>query len=828
MAQVPPPPPPGLYSEPVGPLGPAGLPAAYPPGYPPDRSAQIREWLDVLYRGRWLLLASLAVATAAAVVYALSLPNQYRASTLILVETDPSADLSSVLPESASDAFGGQDRALENELFVLRESDLLAEQTAARLLEMAATPAGRQLTILHDDDGQPLPASAVAARLPFYLAIAPGGREVDAISITATSTVPDEAALIANLYAEAYLNRTRESSRASMTATRDFLSSQVDSLGGELSAREEAVRAYMTREGAVRLDESADRLVTQLADLQAQRDEARISGDMRSAAVAALRRELDDIEPQLADRLAAGTDAEIAAVQEQIRDTQTQIETIYSRNPELRDSRTPPAELATRLRRVETLRQRARELAQQALRDALATGGVSASTAGVERLVELRRRMIDQQIEQSGFEAQESTITARMAAYESELSRIPTQAVELARLTRDRQSTEGLAVALQERLQEARVAEQSELGYAEVVSRAETPALPVAPNRRRIVMLGVLFGLGLGIGLALVRTRLDHRIRKPDDLRARGLTVLGVVPDFDDLLKQDFDGAKTIALGGRQVETQLVTLLSPMSQAAEAYRTLRTSVQFSRPDTVVQTLVVTSATPGEGKTTTASNLAVTLAQAGRRVLLVDADLRRPRQHSLYGVPKRPGLSDGLFAVDQTPPSGDSLYLQDGVFDVPSPEFGRDRFAAAAPPREIADDLWLQPAGRAVPNPSEVLGSRTMREQIARWRDTYDIIVFDAPPVLAATDAVLLSTQADAVIVVSRSGKTHEFELERALEALRNVGAPIIGMVLNGFDASHAYGYKYRYTYGYKQTYSYGHDAAQAEAEQDEASVPGAA
>lgn len=771
------------YPEPTGPP----TRPSYVANYPLDRGQQIREWLDMVYRGRWYLLASLVLATAAAVAYALWLPNQYRASTLVLVETDTGTDLSSVLPTDASQAFSGEDRALENELFVLRQSDLMQARTAERLVSLAGTPVGERLTILKDEEGRTLGVEEVAERLPSYLTFATGGTGVDAVSITATSTVPTEAALIANLYAEAYLARTRESSRATMTATRDFLTGQVDSLAGELTSREEAVRAYMTREGAVRLDEAADRLVSQIALLQAERDEARISADMRGASAEALRRELTNIEPQLAARLAAGTDAEIAAIQSQILALQTEIETIYSRNPGLRDNPTSEPELTRRLRAVDQLSERARDLAQESMREALATGGVSASTEGVGRLVDLRRRMIDTQIEQSGFEAKAASVAARMAEYESQLSRIPTQSVELARLTRDRQSTENLAVALQGRLQEARVAEQSELGYAEVIAEARRPDTPFAPSRKRIVLLGMLFGLGLGLSLAMLRTRLDHRIHRPDDLRDRGLTVLGVVPSMVDVIKEEFKGQKTIDVGGRQVETGLISLLSPMSQASENFRAIRTSVQFSRPDAHVRTIVVTSASPGEGKTTISSNLAVTLAQANRRVLLVDADLRRPRQHGVFGVSKSPGLSDELFA------HGD-----------------------AKPPREIAEDMWLQPAGRSVPNPSEVLSSAAMRDHLIGWHDTYDLVILDAPPVLAATDAVLLSTQADAVIVVARAGKTKDFELEHAIESLRAVGAPIIGIVLNDFDASHAYGYKYRYTAAYRQTYSYGHSDAQSE------------
>lgn len=309
---------------------------------------------------------------------------------------------------------------------------------------------------------------------------------------------------------------------------------------------------------------------------------------------------------------------------------------------------------------------------------------------------------------------------------------------------------------------------------------ARTSAFPFAPNRRRIASLGLLIGLSLSV----LQTRLDHRFHKPDDLRDRGHTVLGVIPDLALILKADFDKAERVEIAGRQIETRLVALLSPMSQASEAYRALRTSVQFSRPDAHVQTIVVTSPSPGEGKTTTISNLAVALAQAGRRVLLDAADLRRPRQHGLFGLPKTPGVTDALFA-----------------------EAGVD-----AAPFPVADGLDLLPAGRPVPNPSEVLGSAVMRAHLAAWKEAYDVVLLDAPPVLAATDAVLLATQADAVIVVARADATKDFELERALEALRSVGAPVIGTVLNGFDATKAYGYKHRYTYGYRQTYAYGHEA----------------
>ena len=228
----------------------------------------------------------------------------------------------------------------------------------------------------------------------------------------------------------------------------------------------------------------------------------------------------------------------------------------------------------------------------------------------------------------------------------------------------------------------------------------------------------------------------------------------------------------------------------PLSQASEGYRSLRTSVQFSRPDVVVRTILVTSASPSEGKSTTAGNLAVTMAQAGRRVLLIDADLRRPRQHALFGTSRTPGVADVLFQP-----------IEAGLLPPGLAPSG-------------VDNLDVLPAGAHAPNPSELLGSKAFRDRLAAWSAHYDVVVIDAPPVLAATDAVLLSTQTDATIVVVRAGHTQDFELDRALDGLRSIGAAVIGTVFNGFDASSAYGYKYRYTTGYRHKYGYGYAESQ--------------
>ncbi|HEX8386517.1 MAG TPA: polysaccharide biosynthesis tyrosine autokinase, partial [Rubricoccaceae bacterium] len=418
--------------------------------------------------------------------------------------------------------------------------------------------------------------------------------------------------------------------------------------------------------------------------------------------------------------------------------------------------------------------------------DAAATGGGGPGDpqSAFQRTAALRTQLSDARTALQGAIATREAIASRLASYDVELAAVPSQSIDLARLQRDRLAAERLFQTLDQKLQEAQVAEEGELGYARVIRPAFASPVPFAPQRLRNVVLAALAGLLLGVTVAVARVRLDHRFARPDDVQNAGHTLLGTIPDFSDLIKKDFGGKEFVDVGGRRLDTRLISLLNPMATASETYRALRTSVQFSRPDAVVQTILVTSANPGEGKSVTAANLALVLAQAGRRVLLVDCDLRRPTVHKKFGINREPGLSHVVFG-----------------------DIALDPALLAQP----ADDLWVLPSGTLVPNPSELLGSKRMRDLLEEMRGLFDVLVLDAPPVHAATDAVLLSTQADATVVVARASVTKDFDLESAIGALNGVGAQVIGVVLNGFDISKSYGYRYKYAYRYGSDYAYGHE-----------------
>ncbi len=289
----------------------------------------------------------------------------------------------------------------------------------------------------------------------------------------------------------------------------------------------------------------------------------------------------------------------------------------------------------------------------------------------------------------------------------------------------------------------------------ELIRPATTPSSPISPRTRLNVALGFLIGLVLGVGLSVLRATFDTSIKTTEQLTdATNATLLGTIPNDPGAAKNPL-----VMLQGTPV--------------AEAYRTLRTNLQYVDIDNPPHSVVITSCLPFEGKSTTAANLAIALAQGGSRVLLVEADLRRPQVATYLGVAGTPGLTDVLTS---------NVTFTDAVISWQ---------------RGLLDFL---PAGEIPPNPSELLGSRQMAELLSDLRQRYDLVILDSPPTLLVTDAAILATVANGAILIARHGKTHTDQAERAAESLRHVNARLYGAVLNFVPRKrhHRRGYEYDY------------------------------
>lgn len=375
------------------------------------------------------------------------------------------------------------------------------------------------------------------------------------------------------------------------------------------------------------------------------------------------------------------------------------------------------------------------------------------------------------------------------------LVQIPATDAQEAVLLEREESYRKIADQLRDEYQKARLAEAAEVGQIDIVDLATLPKSPVGIPASRKVAFGILLGLFLGVGIALILEHLNTSIRGRDDVETSlQLPGLAVIPKFEQKtalkrlkkvagMSQNGYGAVRIPgrlAPGSQVSGALVTVNDVHSAGAEAYRTLRTKLLFSRAAGDLKSIVVTSPFTQDGKSTTAANLATSFAQHGMRTLLVDCDLRRPTLHEVFRVPREPGLSELL--------SGDGM-------------------VAASARRTNIEGLSLLTAGSLPPDPSELVGSMRMRELIARFGESFDVIVIDSPPVLPVADAAILATMADGALLVVRAGATNRKAAQLAVQQLEDVDARVLGVVLNDPKAQvplyDQYGYASYYSYGSK-------------------------
>ena len=375
----------------------------------------------------------------------------------------------------------------------------------------------------------------------------------------------------------------------------------------------------------------------------------------------------------------------------------------------------------------------------------------------------------------------------------SEANDLAEKLVQYHILQHDAESNKQLYDGLQQKLKEATITVGLHSDNIRIVDPALVPTSPARPQKARNILLAFLVGLVGGVGLALLREYLDNTVKSPDDVEAlTGLPSLAVVPSLPGMSAGHSKAARSAAASpGAGPRVELLSFVQPKSQISEAFRALRTSLLLSQADHPPQVILVTSALPREGKTTAAVNLAVTLAQLGDRTLVIDSDLRKP------GIRRALNLTSGKEA-------GLSSYLA-GVSTLEEVTIAHPTIA----------NLVALTTGPVPPSPADLLSSHRMREAITELRRKFKFIVIDSPPVMAATDAVLISALTDGVLLVVRSGETPKEAFTRTRDLLAAVKCRLLGVVLNAVDSSAPdYYYSYRY-YPYAYGYGYGEDVRKA-------------
>jgi polysaccharide biosynthesis transport protein len=734
----------------------------------------IQEYLLVLYKRRWMILAIFLIVVISVAVKSYTDTPIYQAQTRLIVENNPTGI--SVSSDSAASYFGQmryfetqyniiQSRAvarevirrldLENseEFFPKPKGGLFADlrQSVRESLEKAKQSV---LSLFRGPDDEKAESSQELLPEETYSSGLVNGiigritvkpiKDSNLIDVGFEARSPVLAARIANTVAQVYIDNSLETRLNAIKQAMEWLNQRMDKERKKVDEAENALLQYKQEHGIITDFSSDMETITaqKLSQLNAEvvRAEAdRVEAETRYKQALVLKN-----NPLVSDSIPEVMDNSLI---KQIKKTEVEL---YQQISELsrKYGRNHPKMKAMQSELEEIQKRKAQE---------------------VGRIIDTLKN------EYEVSAAREQSLKTALEKQKQEVLDLNEKSIQFSVLQRQAQGAREMYEILIKRFKETAATEDIRTSNIRVIDRAEVPASPIKPTPRRNILLAAIVGLVLGVGVAFLIEFLDNTLKTPDEAeKAVGVPCLGLLPliDMAPSPRNESDGSLP----------ELVTVGQSRSTVSEAFRTIRTKILFSSAVHQPRIILLSSAGPKEGKTFVSGNLAVTMAQTGNRVLVIDCDMRRPRMHKLFGLEKEPGLSNLLVGDCDR-----AAVIQ----DTPVP------------------NLWMIPCGLIPPNPSELLGSDKMADLLKDLSQEYDRIVLDTPPLASVSDAAVLSRLADVNLMILYSNRTTRNGARNGVELIRSVGAQVAGTILNSVDLDrNAYYYQYYYYY---YGYYYGED-----------------
>ncbi len=686
------------------------------------RTLEVKDYVRIFTK-RWLLILIITAAVGMmATLLALRDPR-YRAEALVLIRTEPIQRLQFAEGQAIESSDVQTELTLDTHARIATSYNVAA-RTAAKL---AARESGQKLEV---------DPSEIITSLHVH------PQEPDRLVITATSPERDKAREFANETAETFVTISAELRRKDVTAAREFLEEQIGSIQARLETLEEELASYQHQVGIVVPDVEANAAMAELKSYERELNSAITQLDTLTSRQAELRRQLNR-EPALLEIPGHEPHPERAVLEAQLRQERLTLTGLQAR---YQDEHPAVSEAK---RRIDTLQARINDLPE--------TREITQLQTNPRRPV-LAAELDNATVNIAETRSRISRLQAIVGKVRGDTADLPLELATIDRLQSQINLARNTYETFLVQLEQSKLREAIKQGSATVIDRA-VEVEELRAKLGRTFVFGIALGLFVGLAAALLLEALDDTFHSPEDLAYyTDVPFLGMVPMLD------------------QPSDQLVTIVAPKSPPAEAYRVLRSNIHFAQADNPARTFLVTSAGAGEGKSMTTANLAVVFAQSGQKVLLIDADLRRPTMQRRFKVSRDTGLTNLLIG---------EMSLEEVTIEV-----------------EQVPGLYIMPTGPLPPNPADLLGSDRMVEIVAEATRFADIVILDSPPAIVLTDAVVLSSKVDRTILIAECDHVNRTAFIEMIRLIRNARGNILGAILNKMRLSTADYYYYYYYYDY--------------------------
>jgi polysaccharide biosynthesis transport protein len=709
----------------------------YPKDYTEELDLQ-KYWL-VLKR-RWLPAASIfSTVVGLSVLAALAQKPSYTATASVLVKADRGS------------ALLGLEGVETGDLRSLAMNNSPVETQAEILRSDAVVRATIKALNLTDDDGEPLKPRALVEGLKVKNAAS-----TDVLHIAYADSDPDRAAQIVNKLIAVYMQNNVSANRAETAAAREFISKQLPRVESAVKDAEMDLRQFREANQVGARETEATAAVNIIAALDEKIADSQAELSKATSRSQALSSQLGMNSQQAATMTALSQSPGVQEVLTQYQEAQSQLAIEQARY------RSGHPTVANLQRQTDSLRGLLESRMQQVL------GGQFSGGDSNIQLGELRESLtgdlIDAEVERASLITQTDTLRRTLATYRSRASALPRLTQSQGELERKLKAAQSTYETLLTRLQEVQVAENQNVGNARVISDATVPDRQSGPGKKIFVMAGGAAGILLALSAAFLLDLCDRSVKTTQEAKDLfGYTLLGLIPTYTKAgapPRHRSGNPLSNALGNRLAESTLPKIFPrdlPRSPISEAYHMLQANLKFLSSDKEIRTIVVTSSVAQEGKSTIAANLAAAAAQVGRRVLLVDADMRYPQQHHIWDLLNTSGLSNVIVGQQEL-----GMAIQSAM-----------------------PGLDVLPAGVVPPNPVALLDSKRMASLVRTFSEDYDMVIIDTPPLVGVADAAILGKMSDGILLAVRPGVVDATRASAAKEFLMQSGQPVLGIVVNG-------------------------------------------